>query len=384
MQKGRLKSISFHVGKEVFQYHGYDEILRGLKQKLSPLVFQMKIQDEYKAETVLGRGSYATVLELTHIVSQKQYAAKCIDQQRILEKKLGYQQLLQEIETMRLLSENPHINILQLKELYIGNQNYYIVMELARGGSLLSMMKRRQQLFNRQDIRIIMRQLLDGLAFIHAKQIIHRDLKPENILFLTKDIDSLKIADFGLAQNVNQHPFTYPKCGTPGFVAPEILEQDSENAIYDQKCDIFSAGVILYILLVGEPLFERKERREQLELNRKCEINLAKYPNEILNETEKDILEKMLAKDPQFRWNAEQLIKHKFINEDMIDYEIDIPKMRNMMILSRSRMPTFQKNPFMMYKNNSRDRNISFISRTLLRLDKSSDNVDKDGQFSGL
>ena len=93
-----------------------------------------------------------------------------------------------------------------------------------------------------------MRQLLEGLAFIHSFNIMHRDLKPENILFMTKDLESLKIADFGLAQSCDQHPYTYPKCGTPGFVAPEILEQDSEFAKYSVVCDIFSAGVILYVL----------------------------------------------------------------------------------------------------------------------------------------
>lgn len=101
---------------------------------------------------------------------------------------------------MRMLSAEGHPNILRLHELYIGNQNFYIVMELAQGGSLLSVMKNQENLFNSSEIQLIMSQLLEGLAYMHSFELMHRDLKPENILFLEKDnLNSLKIADFGLA-----------------------------------------------------------------------------------------------------------------------------------------------------------------------------------------
>ncbi|CAK81497.1 unnamed protein product (macronuclear) [Paramecium tetraurelia] len=128
-KKNQLKSVIFYVGGEQLEYFGTNQQLRELKQKCALYVFQVKIQDEYQAESILGQGSYATVLELSNLQTQKQFAAKCIDQQRINEKKNGYKQLLQEIETMRVLSEIKHQNILQLYELYIGNQNYYLVME---------------------------------------------------------------------------------------------------------------------------------------------------------------------------------------------------------------------------------------------------------------
>ncbi|CAD8131531.1 unnamed protein product [Paramecium pentaurelia] len=393
-KKNQLKSVIFQVGGEQFEYFGTNEQLRELKQKCALYVFQVKIQDEYQAESILGKGSYATVLELSNLQTQKQYAAKCIDQQRINEKKNGYKQLLQEIETMRILSEIKHQNILQLHELYIGNQNYYLVMELAKGGSLLSLMKKRQTLFSRADIRTIMKQLLEGLTFIHSHNIMHRDLKPENILFMNKDLESLVIADFGLAQSVDSHPYTYPKCGTPGFVAPEILEQDSDQAKYSVLCDIFSAGVILYVLLIGEPLFEKKDRKEQLEFNRKCDINFSKFSHDQLNDIEKDLLIKMLSKNPEFRWSANSLLKHKFfVSDDQIESEIDFYKLNNMAILKKSMMPTFLKNPFMQNnlknQNTTRDKSISLINRqrnctlvmqTNLRFDKSSQeqlNIDQ-------
>ena len=98
-----------------------------------------------------------------------------------------------------------------------------------------------------------------GLSYMHSFDLMHRDLKPENILFLSKeDLNTLKIADFGLAQSLDEHPYIYPKCGTPGFVAPEILGATGDDARYGIECDIFSAGVVLYILLTGEPLFDAK------------------------------------------------------------------------------------------------------------------------------
>ncbi|CAD8084498.1 unnamed protein product [Paramecium primaurelia] len=395
--KNKLKSVIFQVSGQQFEYHGTNDQLRELKQKCALYVFQIKIQDEYQAESVLGKGSYATVLELTNLYTNKQYAAKCIDQQRINEKKNGYKQLQQEIETMRILSERKHDNILQLHELYIGNQNYYLVMEMAKGGSLLSLMKKRQTLFSRQDIKLIMKQLLEGLEFIHNHNIMHRDLKPENILFMNKDLESLVIADFGLAQSVDTHPYTYPKCGTPGFVAPEILEQDTELARYTVSCDIFSAGVILYVLLIGEPLFEKKDRKEQLELNRKCEINLSKFPSDQLDDLEKDLLMKMLSKNPEFRWSANNLLKHKFfVSEDSIESEVDFYKLNNIAILKKQAMPTFSKNPFIQFGKNIslvrdktqtislRQRNCTLIMQTNLRFDKSSQEQLITEQVNGM
>lgn len=84
---------------------------------------------------------------------------------------------------------------------------------------------------------------------MHSFNLMHRDLKPENLLFMNKDdLHSLRIADFGLAQSIDVRPYLYPKCGTPGFVAPEILNETSEDPDYGLACDLFSCGIILYIL----------------------------------------------------------------------------------------------------------------------------------------
>lgn len=121
-------------------------------------------------------------------------------------------QLMYEINSMRILSAGKHPNILRLHELYVGNQNFYIVMDLAKGGSLLSVMKRRETLFSHTEIKLIMQQLLEGLHYMHSFNLMHRDLKPENLLFMDKDeLNSLRIADFGLAQSIDSRPYLYPK-----------------------------------------------------------------------------------------------------------------------------------------------------------------------------
>ncbi|CAD8174786.1 unnamed protein product [Paramecium octaurelia] len=158
-----------------------------------------------------------------------------------------------------------------------------------------------------------MKQLVEGLTFIHSHNIMHRDLKPEDILFMNKDLESLVIADFSLAQSVDSKPYTYPKCGTPGFVAPEIFQQDSDYAKYSVLCDIFGAGVIYYVLLTGKPLFEKKDRKDQLELNRKCDINLSIFSDDQLNDVEKGFLVKILSKNPEFRSSTNSFLKHNFL-----------------------------------------------------------------------
>lgn len=118
-----------------------------------------------------------------------------------------------------------------------------------------------------------MYNFLKALAHIHSKKCVHRDLKPENLLLKTKESHhEIVIADFGLAAFLNEE-ILFKRCGTPGFVAPEILMYKEEDPFYDEKCDIFSAGVIFYILVTGKQPFTGSDYKAILKANKNCDVN---------------------------------------------------------------------------------------------------------------
>lgn len=153
------------------------------------------------------------------------------------------------------MMKTDHPNIIKLYEYFEDSGYLYLIMEECGGGELFDKITERLEMrkaFTEREAAGIFKQLMNAVAFCHGQNIVHRDLKPENILLQTKSIDSpIKVIDFGLSKVFTNSDHTmYNKCGTPYYIAPEVL-----NGYYDEKCDIWSAGVILYILLSGEPPF---------------------------------------------------------------------------------------------------------------------------------
>ena len=129
----------------------------------------------------------------------------------------------------------------------------------------------------------------------------HRDLKPENLLLKNKYDDShIIIADFGLATFLDEQ-ILFKRCGTPGFVAPEVLSYNDGDKFYDVKCDVFSAGIIFYILLTGVAPFQGKDYKEVLKANKNCTINFNLNAINSTDEHLQDLLEKMLDLEPENR-----------------------------------------------------------------------------------
>lgn len=144
-----------------------------------------------------------------------------------------------------------HPHVLKIFEVYETKHSIYLVIELLEGGELIKRVKEKSKL-SHKDIAKLMRCILGALEHTHFKGIMHRDLKPENILLRKKnDLFNIVIADYGLAteMKIPLSQIFFKRCGTPGFVAPEILSyKEGTEPFYDEKCDIFSAGVIFYIL----------------------------------------------------------------------------------------------------------------------------------------
>lgn len=160
-----------------------------------------------------------------------------------------------------------HPNIIKLYEVYEDSKNVYLVMEVCEGGELFDRIIEKG-CFTEIEARRVFTQIVQTINYCHSKGIAHRDLKPENFLLLTKHDESpIKVIDFGLSTNFDQKSNMKTKAGSPYYISPEVLEGK-----YDQSCDIWSLGVILYILLSGTPPFYGENDGKILEAVRKGEF----------------------------------------------------------------------------------------------------------------
>ena len=152
-----------------------------------------------------------------------------------------------EINILRSLD---HPNIVKIFEYFEDEKRYYIVQEHIQGGELFDEIIAKGK-FNEKDAAVLMKQLLSCISYCHSHNIVHRDLKPENVLLeASKEFDQIKVIDFGTAQVFRKGEHLKETIGTPYYIAPEVLANS-----HNEKCDIWSAGVILYILLCGYPPF---------------------------------------------------------------------------------------------------------------------------------
>ncbi|XP_013791067.1 MAP kinase-interacting serine/threonine-protein kinase 1-like [Limulus polyphemus] len=231
---------------------------RRKKKRKEPSLAASTFEDLYRlTEEILGEGAYASVKTCVNLYTGIEYAVKIIEK----EPNHSRARVFREIETFHHCQG--HKNIIQLIEFFEEEDKFYLVFEKVCGGPLLAHIEKRVH-FTEQEASMIIRNIAEALKFLHKKGIAHRDLKPENILCASEDqVCPVKICDFDLSSGIiygGTTPVSTPELLTPvgsaEFMAPEVVEAfTGEATTYDKRCDLWSLGVIMYILLCGYPPF---------------------------------------------------------------------------------------------------------------------------------
>lgn len=185
----------------------------------------------------------------------------------------------------------------------------YLVMEIMTGGELFDRIVEKES-YTEQEAADTIRPIVDAIRYCHESNIVHRDLKPENLLYETKEDESvIKISDFGLAKMIGDDQFATTACGTPGYVAPEILNGKG----YGREVDYWSIGIVLYILLCGFPPFYEEDNAALFEQIKSGSFEFPSPYWDEISDMAKDLITKLLDVDPTKRLDANQIMEHPWI-----------------------------------------------------------------------
>jgi len=264
------------------------------------------VEEFYDIKDEIGRGAFSVVKVGIHRKTGKKFAIKIIEKTN-----LGAD--LNRLQTeIKILKQVDHPNIIKLKELFETSSTLAIVTELVTGGELFDKIVE-QGSYSEKDASILVAKMVSAIDYLHKRGIVHRDLKPENLLLKDENsITEVKIADFGLSKIVGTNfSLMLTACGTPSYVAPEVLTATG----YDKEVDLWSIGVITYILLCGFPPFYNENISKLFE-----EIMQADYdfPDEYwahISDKAKDFVSKLLVSDPSRRLTAAEALQHPWISQ---------------------------------------------------------------------
>ena len=285
----------------------YDtNIAPSLQQKVKVESQLRMIERRYDRKHQLGLGAFAKVFYAEHRATKAPYAIKKIERSKML---WGDRDALEdEINNLIAVRDGP--NIVQLYEVYEEKSHCYLVLELMRGGELFDVILERK-MFSETEARTITRCILQGLQYMHHARVAHRDLKPENLLLASiNDTSTIKIADFGFARRVITDNGCRTLCGTPGYLAPEILER---WPAYDTKCDLWGVGVILFLLLGGYLPFEDDEEDKVFEKTRNGQYFFHPSYWKTVSKQAKNFVTKVLTINPKKRYSASEALEDEWM-----------------------------------------------------------------------
>eukprot|EP00833_Pecoramyces_ruminatium_P004534 jgi/Orpsp1_1/1178566/evm.model.c7180000065881.1 len=283
------------------------------KEPSAPLVLEEEIKesgtsnkdikDYYNIGKTLGVGSFAIVKECVNKKTGESFAVKIIDKKHIE----GQESMIK--SEVNVIKQLRHPNIICLKEFYESERDIYLVTDLARGGELFDHIIEKGS-FTEKDAAHLVKQILEAVNYMHKKNIVHRDLKPENLLFKDKSEESpLMVTDFGLSKFTEASSLLNTSCGTPGYVAPEIISRKGHGI----AVDLWSIGVITYVLLCGYQPFYGDDQAQLFKAILEADYVFEKeYWGEISSDA-KDFIRKLLVVNPAERMTCDQALQHKWL-----------------------------------------------------------------------
>ncbi|KAJ6663383.1 hypothetical protein lerEdw1_009462 [Lerista edwardsae] len=266
----------------------------------------LQFNDGYEVKEDIGVGSYSVCKRCVHKATNTEYAVKVIDKSK--------RDPSEEIEI--LLRYGQHPNVITLKDVYHDGRHVYLVTELMRGGELLDKILK-QKCFSEREASSLLHTICKTVEYLHSQGVVHRDLKPSNILYVDEsgNPESIRICDFGFAKQLRaDNGLLMTPCYTANFVAPEVLKRQG----YDEACDIWSLGILLYTMLAGYTPFANGPNDTPEEILTR--IGGGKFTLQggnwgTISHEAKDLVSKMLHVDPHQRLTARQVLQHQWITQ---------------------------------------------------------------------
>ena len=301
MQKVKLQAISLN-GIQLHRNY-ITSIEKSMASiQISQRCIEIRSMDgigDYIFQGDLGKGAFSCVKLAKHAETNFFYAVKIIDKKRIdspaLKKKFESE--------VRILQQLNHPNIVELYDLLSDNEKIYVVMEFCGGGELFEYILDRGHL-TEAEARPLMREILQGLQYVHSFGIAHRDLKPENLLF--GDDGEVKISDFGFSRFVDDRGMAQTPCGSPCYASPEVLSGKPYDA---RKSDIWSAGVVCYAMLTGKLPWTQRNQAALFQQIRQGGYNVPNFLSPLCQ----DFISKLMEVNDKKRPTAEQALEHPWI-----------------------------------------------------------------------
>ncbi|XP_021776063.1 calcium-dependent protein kinase 20-like [Chenopodium quinoa] len=263
------------------------------------------LKDTYILGRKLGQGQFGTTFMCVERSTGKEFACKSIAKRKLTSME-DIEDVRREIQIMHHLAGNP--NVINIVAAYEDAVAVHVVMDLCAGGELFDRIIQRGHYSERKAAELA-RVIVGVVEACHSLGVLHRDLKPENFLFVNNDEDSaLKTIDFGLSVFFKPGETFTDVVGSPYYVAPEVLRK-----LYGQECDVWSAGVIIYILLSGVPPFWDETEQGIFEQVMKGDLDFISEPWPSISDSAKDLMKKMLVRDPKKRLTAHQVLCHPWV-----------------------------------------------------------------------